>query len=180
MVLQARQSVMQSVRASTLVLSVGIVLMACGPADHGPDTGNAAVQLARLPIRTTEVMASLINHYADPLWSAIWQNPQTNEDWRELELQARQLQLGGALLLVPGSGPLDGEWTSDSDWSGFANQLQVSAGRALSAVQERDLEGITRAGADIVQVCNGCHSAFVPALPTINLLMPPYMPQGAR
>jgi hypothetical protein len=123
------------------------------------------------------MMASLINQHADPLWSAMWRNPQTNDEWRELEQQARQLQLGGALLPVPGTGPMDGEWAADSDWTNYSQQLQAVAGRAVTAAQARDMEGITRIGAEIVQVCNGCHSTFAPSLPTVNLTMPPFMPQ---
>jgi len=50
----------------------------------------------QLPISINEAMASLINHSTDPIWVAAWKNPRSDEDWRELEHLARQLQVGRA------------------------------------------------------------------------------------
>lgn len=122
-----------------------------------------------LPISINEVMASLINHSADPIWVAAWRNPQTEEDWRELEHLARQLQVGGALLSIPGTGPVDELWTSRAPWREFANKLSASAGRAVNAARSRDVELIERAGDEIVDICESCHMEFKPDLPTMNI-----------
>lgn len=123
----------------------------------------------RLPISINEVMASLINHSADPIWIAAWRNPQNEKDWRELEHLSRQLQVGGALLAVPGTGPLDEDWTGDANWRDHAQQLSAAAGRAVNAAQSKDIVLIQRAGDDIVEVCESCHIEFKPALPTMNI-----------
>lgn len=143
-----------------LVASVSL-LTACG--------GGGEPAQARLPVSINEVMASLINHSADPIWVAAWQNPQSDSDWRELEHLARQLQLGGALLAMPGTGPLDEEWTSNAQWVSYADQLSDAAGGAVSAARSRNVQSIAGAGDEIVDICEGCHIDFKPDLPTMNI-----------
>ncbi|PCJ21731.1 MAG: hypothetical protein COA96_15345 [SAR86 cluster bacterium] len=123
----------------------------------------------RLPVSINEVMASLINHSADPIWIAAWQEPQTDRDWRELEHLARQLQIGGSLLTIPGTGPVDKAWTDNEEWQGYSQQLSSAAARAVNAARSKDIELIGRAGDEIVTVCESCHIAFKPDLPTMNI-----------
>ena len=122
-----------------------------------------------LPVSINEVMASLINHSADPIWIAAWRNPQSEQDWRELEHLAHQLQVGGALLTIPGTGPVDEQWTSRQAWQEYSMQLSQSAGRAVNAARSQDVELIARAGDEIVEICEGCHIDFKPDLPTMNI-----------
>tara|TARA_R110002073_G_scaffold315016_1_gene487439 strand:+ start:1315 stop:1692 length:378 start_codon:yes stop_codon:yes gene_type:complete len=114
-------------------------------------------------------MASLINHSADPIWVAAWRNPQNNNDWRELEHLARQLQVGGALLSIPGTGPADRVWTDNAEWRAYADQLSAAAARAVNAARAKDVGLISRAGDEIVDICESCHIEFKPALPTMNI-----------
>jgi len=143
--------------ASLLLLAVA----ACQPP--------AEPEQLRLPVSINEVMASLINHSADPIWVAAWKNPQTDRDWRELEHLASQLQIGGALLSIPGTGPVDEQWTSRPAWREYANQLPATAGRAVNAARSRDVELISRSGDEIVDICESCHIDFKPDLPTMNI-----------
>jgi hypothetical protein len=146
-----------------LVCGVALGVASCSQSDSA---SGAAVQL---PISINEVMASLINHSADPIWVAAWRSPQSDEDWRELEHLAHQLQVGGALLTIPGTGPADEEWTSNNEWRGFANQLSAAAGEAVAAAQARNVQQISKAGDDIVDVCESCHIEFKPSVPTMNI-----------
>ena len=141
----------------------GLTLVACSPASE-----QSAVE-PRLPISINEVMASLINHSADPIWVAAWRNPQSDDDWRELEHLSRQLQVGGALLSIPGTGPADRVWTDNAKWRGYADQLSAAAARAGNAARSKDVALISRAGDEIVDVCEACHIDFKPALPTMNI-----------
>ena len=123
----------------------------------------------RLPVSINEVMASLVNHSADPIWVAAWRNPQTDTQWRELEHLAKQLEIGGALLSIPGTGPMDEQWTSNADWRNFADQLSQAAARAVNAARARDVQLISRSGDEIVDICEACHIAYKPDLPTMNI-----------
>lgn len=141
----------------------GLTLAACSPASQ------QTTEEASLPISINEVMASLINHSADPIWVAAWRNPQNDEDWRELEHLARQLQVGGALLTIPGTGPADRVWTDNAEWRAYAQQLSNSAARAVNAARAKDVGLISRAGDEIVDICESCHIDFKPAIPTMNI-----------
>jgi hypothetical protein len=120
----------------------------------------------RLPVSLNEVMVALVNHSADPIWLAAWRSPETDQDWRNLERMAYQLQIAGALLVVPGNGPMDETWTADPQWVAWANKLEAAGDRAVKAVAARDITRISSAGDEIVEVCEGCHFAFKPDLPT--------------
>ena len=100
----------------------------------------------RLPISINEAMASLINHSADPIWVAAWKNSRSDEDWRELEHLARQLQVGGALITIPGTGPVYTMWTGRTEWVEYAEELSAAAGRAVNAARSKDVKLIARAG----------------------------------
>lgn len=160
--------------AGTLLTCL-ITLTGCGqPAEPPADTsaGNTPAPAAepfRLPVSLNEVMVALVNHSADPIWLAAWRNPETDKDWRNLERMAYQLQVAGALLVIPGNGPRDEEWTSDSRWTAWANQLESAGDRAVKAVAARDINRIASSGDQIVEVCEGCHIAFKPDLPTSGM-----------
>ncbi len=152
-----------SIRLKLALIAIGsLALNACSetPIDR---------EELRLPISINEVMASLINHSADPIWIAAWRNPENDRDWRELEHLARQLQVGGSLLSIPGTGPADETWTQRSEWQEYSEQLTAAAARAVNAARSQDIELISRAGDEIVDVCESCHFDFKPDLPTMNI-----------
>lgn len=119
-----------------------------------------------LPVSLNTLMVALVNHAADPIWVAAWRNPETDRDWRELERMAIQLEVGGALLTIPGTGPNDREWATDPTWQSWAAALQQTGADAVLAVRAQDLEGVARVGDAIVEICEGCHIDFKPDLPT--------------
>lgn len=125
-----------------------------------------AQALTRLPVSLNSVMVALVNQAADPLWVAAWSNPQTDEEWRELERRAVQLELAGGLLSVPGTGPLDETWARNEGWKRWADQLRVAGSTAVGAVKTRDLQRISSVGDQIVEICEGCHLEFKLASPT--------------
>ena len=122
--------------------------------------------VTRLPVSLNAVMVALVNQAADPIWVAAWRSPESEADWRELERRAVQLELSGALLAVPGTGPLDDSWTSNSQWQQWAGQLQSTGAEAAAAVKARDVQAISAVGDVIVEICEGCHMDFKLALPT--------------
>lgn len=122
--------------------------------------------MLRLPVSLNTVMVALINQAADPIWVAAWRNPETDKDWRELERRAVQLELGGALLGIPGTGPLDDTWTGNDAWQRWSEQLREVGMRAVTAVKTRNIGQISAVGDEIVEICEGCHVDFKLALPT--------------
>lgn len=158
-------------RARILLMgATSILTFACARSGEAPgeDTASAAAAPAvnRLPVSLNDVMVAMVNQAADPIWVAAWHNPSTDAEWRELERRAYQLQIAGALLTVPGNGPVDDEWVSQANWPKWAGQLRDTGAEAVLAVRRRDLPAISAAGDHIVDVCEGCHAEFKLALPT--------------
>ncbi len=134
------------------------------PAEAAPAQPVQAVK--RLPVSLNTVMVAMVNQAADPLWVAAWHNPQTDADWRELQRRAVQLELSGTLLAVPGTGPLDEQWTAKPEWQNWASALRDVGESAVDAVAARDVDTIAMVGGQIVDICEGCHRDFKLALPT--------------
>ncbi len=151
-----------SVMLATLIAGCGQSEQAAAPAP-APAATNAVM---RLPVSLNTVMVAMVNQAADPIWVAAWHNPESDKDWRELERRAVQLELGGTLLTVPGTGPLDDTWTSNPDWQKWSGKLRDAGANALAAIKARDIEKISAAGDEIVEICEGCHMDFKLALPT--------------
>lgn len=148
--------------ATSLIAAMSVVLLAGCDKQAPPDPQS----VTRLPVSHNEVMVALVNQSADPIWVAAWRNPQTEDDWRTLERLAYQLQIAGALLVMPGTGPNDDAWAADPAWREFANQLMNAGAGAVVAANSRDVDAISAAGDQIVEVCEGCHIAFKPEVPT--------------
>lgn len=159
----ARSSVLVK---SVLAIVVASALIACSGGDDQSAAGEDAVSL---PVSLNEVMVALINHSADPIWAAMWNNPQTDRDWRELERLAYQVEIGGALLVFPGTGPLDAAWTSNPRWRELSQQLSQDGARAVNAVRSRNMDLMQRAGDQLVETCETCHREFKPDLPTMDM-----------
>src|SRR5690554_3234284 len=130
---------MQLSRMKVLVLTAGVLaLTTCVNESRTYD------EELRLPISLNEVMVALVNHAADPIWRADWDQPETDAEWREIERLAYQIQIGGGLLQFPGTGPLDDEWVADPAWNVFAQQMSDAGLRAVNSARARDQTLIRR------------------------------------
>ncbi len=48
-------------------------------------------------------------------------------------------------------------------------QLSDAAGWAINAARSKDIELVSRADDEIVDICESCHIDFKPELPTMNI-----------
>lgn len=153
-----------------------------------PDAGAALGGFnTRATIR--DVMNTLIDPHADALWNAVSyvateegieeRYPQSDEEWAEVRGHAISMIEGANSLMIPGrrvappgsttefpdyeylpeevQEKLDEDWAS---WEGFAQGFQQSVLTALEAVESRDVEGLSEAGAGIDAACESCHSQY--------------------
>lgn len=159
---------MPSTPATRSLLAVPLLaLTACmGQSEPTPDPAEADAAVMRLPVSLNEVMVAMVNNAADPIWLAAWRHPQSDDQWRALERNAAQIQIAGALLAVPGTGPLDDEWTGNPRWQFWSEELEKVGGNAAVAVANRDIDAISQVGDDLVAACEGCHIDFKLPEPT--------------
>lgn len=148
-------------------LALAVVITGCGSGEESPAQGSAEALL--LPVSVNEIKVSLVNKVSDPFWTGKWNAPQNEQDWREVEHLAYQVELGGALMKFQGTGPMDETWINNPDWQQLAEQLSQDGARAVNAVRSRNRELMDRAGAQLIETCEACHRAFKPDLPTLDM-----------
>jgi galactokinase len=152
--------------ARMLVLALSLTaLTACSDNQSASQSAN---QGPALPVSLNDVMVALVNKATDSDWTAVWNNPQTDRDWRELEHLAFQVQTGGGLMQAAGTGPMDAEWVADAEWQRLAAQLEQDGIRAVNAVRSRNIELMQRAGGQLIETCESCHQQFATDLPRLD------------
>ncbi|MDO8908736.1 MAG: cytochrome c [Pseudohongiella sp.] len=156
----------RGITRSVTALALVAALVSCGGGDNS--SGQAGGGEVVLPVSINEIKVSLVNKVSDPYWTGTWNVPRNEQDWRELEHLAYQVELGGALLKFPGTGVMDKTWTSNADWQQLAEQLSQDGARAVNAVRSRNRELMDRAGSQLIETCEACHRAFQPDLPTLD------------
>ncbi len=121
---------------------------------------------------TTLTTQQVMKHVIDPAAVALWTRagtidtekgteyltPKTEEDWAAAENEAAIVAEGGNLLLLPGRAP--GFGTEGGEWETFAHRLTQVALEAKSATAARKPDEMFKSGADLYDVCTGCHSKF--------------------
>lgn len=140
-------------------------------------------------ISIREIMASLIDPHADALWNSVRvvsdvngiteYAPETDDQWSDLRNSAITIIEGANALMMPdrpvappgstGEFP-DYEFTPEEvearlaadflSWTGFASDLQEKAIDTLEAIDVRDAEKLSEAGAYLDEACEACHSVY--------------------
>jgi hypothetical protein len=152
----------------TLCGALGLAAIGCNKPPAQPAEGSASSPSvsSQLPVSLNVAMVALVNESADPIWIAAAKPPQSDKEWRSVVRAAYQMEVAGALLQIPGTGPMDAEWTGRPEWQQFARELTNVGKQAVAAAEARDLQAVTKAGDALVEVCEGCHKAFKPDIPT--------------
>ena len=153
---------------------------ACAPnAVESPSTTPAPVASApaiTLPVSINATMVALVDHASEPLWVDAYVPPTTEERWNEAEYNAYQVAVAGKLVQLAGTGPSDANWITDPTWIANAEEMSAAGMDALAAAQAKDAVALDKAGDRLVAVCESCHKAFKPDLPTMGLYKSPNYP----
>jgi hypothetical protein len=169
-------------KARMLVPLVGVsILLFGGCAESVEKTAKAAdqppaVTLPTMPISINAVMVSLVDHASHEIWNAADKKkaPRSERDWTELEHHALQLAASGTLIMLPGTGLADKTWTQGEEWKKYSKGLSDAGLAAVNAARQKDLAAVMAAGDQLVVVCESCHKAYKPDVPTEGLVHPHY------
>jgi hypothetical protein len=148
---------LRAVTKAVCALGMMAALVACG----GGGSSEQVTEIV-LPVSIKEIKVALVNKVFDSYWTNTWNNTQTEQDWREVEHLAFQIELGGKLMKYPGTGAGDRELVSNPDWQQMAEQLSQDGSRAVNAVRSRNRELMDRAGPQLIETCDACHRVFQP------------------
>jgi hypothetical protein len=175
---------------TALTLAIGTPLVLFGAGAQSQATAVKPDANGYIPQATIiEIMDSMVMPSAQLVWDAVAvdvtdkgtveKTPQTDEDWAALRNTAVTLAEATNLLVVPGrhAAPAgtkslnpDSELTPEQidvllksqrpAWIAFAHVLHDAAMEAVTAIDKKNIEGISDAGGTIDAACEGCHLTF--------------------
>jgi len=141
--------------------------------------------MAEIPI--VDLMDSIVMPSAQIVWDAVVYEstlegdkivgPETDEDWQKLRWSAVTLAESANNLVVPGRAvnhpgaeaaegelaPAEIKKLIDADfdaWVAHAHVLYEAAMQAVSAIDAKDINGVSDAGGTIDSACESCHLQF--------------------
>ena len=128
-----------------------------------------------LPVSLNAVMVGAIDHASDPLFgvgNAMYGSgrlPKSDADWAEVQFHAYQMVILGKVIQLPGTGPKDAEWAANPQFRAFGDSLSAVGMDMLALTEKKDAKGFQAAGNKLIDICESCHQAFKPDIPTMKL-----------
>jgi hypothetical protein len=131
--------------------------------------GDAPAGAAAPPFRVVLDMHALMDRVIDPAADVIWESagtvvtlegerdlaPTTDEGWSAVQNAAALLAESGNLLLVPA------RVRPGAEWARFSVELSQAGERAMAAAEARDGAALFEIGAELYQICLGCHVRYI-------------------
>jgi len=184
---------------ATRILIMGLFLASCSaqpaPVPHPQPMFQPTTSVE-------DLMRTLVDPAADTLWDAVVitstleglteQQPETEEDWFGLERAAITLVESGNLLQMDDRTVAEAGSTSESpgidlepaeiaklidsnrqSWHRSARELHDAGTALLTAVSNRDINGLLDGGDRLYAACENCHSRFWYEDQTANRSAPP-------
>ncbi len=145
------------------------------PAATAASSSAAATPPLSLPVSLNAVMVGAIDHASDPLFgvgNAMYGSgkiPRSDADWAEVQFHAYQMVILGKVIQLPGTGPKDAEWAANPQYRAFADSLSAVGMDMLALTEKKDAKGFQAAGNKLIDICESCHQAFKPEIPTMKL-----------
>ena len=161
---------MRILLAPVFLSAVAILTSACGGGST-PATSTAPAPSPYQPVVSlNQIMVSIVDPHSHEIWDATGdpgKAPATDEDWRNMRHAAITLAAGGNLTMMSGNGPKDQVWRQQKDWNQLSQALSDAGLAAAAAVQDRNLNKLSRAGDQLVNACLNCHREYKLEIPQI-------------
>lgn len=131
-------------------------------------------------------MVGAIDHASDPLFGVgnamfgTGKVPKTDNDWLEVRYHAYQMIILGKVIQIPGTGPRDAEWTAKPEYRAYADSLSAVGMDMLALADAKDAKGFEAAGNKLIDICESCHMAFKPDIPTMKIYHKPTIPPAGK
>lgn len=166
---------MKKLLLTAAVLSSAAALLAScqNKTAEAPAPAPAQAGLTQLPVSINAAMVALTSQAADYLFApGNGDMPKNDRDWGLVHNAAYEIMLAGKVLLVPGTGQFDAQWTAVDDWKTLANELTDIGSEAekLAAAKSTDRAQWQALGDKLVQNCLACHDKFKPDTPSQGIL----------
>ena len=176
-----------SARQGLSILAGMALLAACQPAAAPvaePAAASAepaaAPATAELPLKVSinAVMVAGVDFAADGIWRpAASETKLTDKQWLLVEQDATNLAAAATLITTPGTGDSDSTWVANADWRSWSLEMQQLGLQAMEVAKEKDQVRLAAIGDRLVEVCQACHKAYKPGLPSMGITRFPTYPK---
>lgn len=147
-------------------------------ADPSAGLGSPDDQPLPLAVSLNATMVALVDFAADGVWRpAASETPLTDTQWALVDQNAVNLIAAASLITMKGQGVNDEAWVVNPDWRRWSLEMRTTAAQVRAAVAARDQERLRLAGDRLVEICQTCHQAFKPGLPSMGVTRFPVYPK---
>ena len=166
-------------RRSRRIFRIRTVIIALtGSALAGPgmaaEPSTTDREFIELQTSLNAIMVAVVDWSAHEVWEASYADDMTDRNWLTLKQYATELLASGTLVSLGGTGRVDRSWVTSDDWQDWTSAMIEESKEIVRAVDEKNQDRMRAAGERLVEVCEGCHDAFKPALPTEGIMHVPH------
>jgi hypothetical protein len=160
---------------ATLSVATVSALSVIGWSASAAQQGAGQTPFLPLSISINALMVTTVDHIAHDIWEGgNKSNALTGQEWQFINEYAYQLQAAATLVSLGGTGQADRGWVTSPAWQDWARKLRDAGVTVTRAVDSKNQMALRSAGDALVDVCEGCHKEFKPALPTEGILHVPH------
>lgn len=152
------QSGTQMKTTSAFVAMLGLcALAACGRQGANETSSAETATVPFKPVATVkQVMLGITIPASNVVFAVAGEAPESDDAWQQVESSALAVSESGNLLLIPPRA------VDEQEWRQYALALVDAGARAAEAARAKDAEAVSTAGDAMYEVCEQCHSKYLP------------------
>jgi len=126
--------------------------------------GLSAVSAAA-PANMVALMMEVVGPAVQPIWDGSYADKLTDQDWERIKKAAADLAASEQTIAVGGPAPAERQRANSPAWKEWYGKFTAAVTDANRAANAKDQMALATAGDTLVEVCEGCHTAFPAAAP---------------
>jgi cytochrome c556 len=108
------------------------------------------------------LMVNMVGPPATSLWEIVGAQSLSDQDWQRMKQAVARLSESASAVAVGGTSAGEAERAKSTEWQNWAGKLVATASSAARAVDRKDQMALLAASDVLIEVCEGCHTAFPP------------------
>ena len=124
------------------------------------DTSRAAAAAAGGNMK--DYMVDVVMPNTQPLWDNGYADKISNENWAEMQQAVNRLQGTIPSITSGGRVPAEQARAKSAVWQDWTKKMATAVAATKVAVDKKDQMGLQTGGDSLVEICEGCHTAFDP------------------
>jgi cytochrome c556 len=110
------------------------------------------------------LMVNMVGPPATSLWETVGAQRLNERDWQRIKEAVTRLSESASAVGIGGTSAGEAERAASGEWKNWAGKLIATTSSAARAVDRKDQMALLAASDTLVEVCEGCHTAFPPEL----------------